>query len=241
MKAVVMFMLCSVVFGLMARPIPLHCWVVRSRSGVTANTYDFVTNKVEEANRIFSQVALRFEVATFNYTNDTRYLTVSFTNTAQHAEIFNMTNVTSGLEVYFVDQVIHGAVAFHSSGGIVIGHEQCNQTTLAHELGHACGLADIYDQYEGTGLVVSGPPEKGRFTHDWGWFPPHVTQVDLVQRLLMYGYNTNSKADISRGDVYGLYYTYEWNSTLSRWDRVWHLGLAPVGFKLHGTRHPQSH
>ena len=57
---------------------------------------------------------------------------------------------------------------------------------------------------------------------------------------LMYGYRSDVKADISYGDIYGLHYTNSWNAVTRRWDRVWLLDNAPIGFGTHGNRNPMS-
>ena len=72
---------------------------------------------------------------------------------------------------------------------------------------HACGLSDVYDRHQETTLVVEGGPTRERMPDDWGWYPPNVMQTNIVRRLLMYGRRSDTKADISYGDVYGLCYT----------------------------------
>ena len=130
--------------------------------------------------------------------------------------------------------------AFQTSRGIVVGPD-ANARTIAHEIGHACGLPDIYDEDSRTSLKVEGMPSKERMPDDWGWYPPSVKQADLVRRLLMYGVYSYSKADISYGDIYGLYYTNFWNRTTRKWERVWQLNNVPIGFGRHGNRNPTSY
>ena len=233
------FLFVSLITGLSfllgAAPVQLHCWIVRSANGETDNSVASISNEVAVANRCFSQVGMSFEIASINSTNNTDFLIVDSSNSEQYRSLCDVTNNTGGVEVYFVNRVI-GAVAFWTTKGIVFGKYGADDFTLAHELGHACGLDDIYESHSGTSLTVSGPPDKLRFTHDWGWYPENLTQADIVSKLLMYGYSSNTKGDISRGDVYGLWYQYVSGTT----NKVWQLGLAPVGFKLHGNRHPVS-
>lgn len=222
----------------LSSPVKLYCWIVKNDRGESPHSEASISNQVVSLNRIYSQVGMSFCVESISYTNSTRLTNVNYTNDVLNAELCGLTNGTDGLEVYFVKSITHRVDAFHWASGIVVG-EGVNDTTLAHEIGHACGLADIYDAYSReTNLAVTGMPQKVYFTHDWGWYPENVTQAQMVQRLLMYGYNTDSahKGDISRGDVYGLWYQYVSGTT----NRVWQLGLAPVGFKLHGNRHPVS-
>ena len=222
-----------------AETIGLHCWIVANNEGVSSHSYSSVTNDVIELNKIFAQVAMSFSIQSVTYTNSTHLTNIVFTNDQHIAELCSITNGTGGLEVYFVETISDYANAVRVPSGIAISSTH-NRTTLAHEVGHACGLADIYESYRETNLSVTGMPCKAWLPRDWGWYPENVSQVDLIQRLLMYGYDTTSKGDISRGDVYGLSYEYTWNPTRNDWDKSWRLGVIPVGFKDHGTRQPVS-
>ena len=226
-------------YMLVASPIKLYCWIIGTNRGDSIHSEETISNQVVSVNRIYSQVAMSFTIESISHTNSTRLTNVVYTNDTQIAELCSLTNHTDGLEVYFVESITGEADAFCGSSGIVVGRN-FTDTTLAHEIGHACGLCDIYDFVDG--MSVTGMPQKVYFTHDWGWYPENVTQAQIVQRLLMYGFNTDSihKGDISRGDVYGVWYEYEWNSTLNSYYKHWHLSNAPVGFKLHGNRHPVS-
>ena len=240
---------CFVFWGLLCLPlftvasqVKLHCWIVADDMGDSPHSYETISNQVVSVNRIYSQVAMSFTIESISHTNSTRLTNVDYSNAAQKAELYSLSNHTEGLDVYFVESITERTDAFCGRSGIVVSRNY-SDTTLAHEIGHACGLSDIYDSYSReTDLVVTGMPQKVYFTHDWGWYPENVTQAQLVQRLLMYGYNTGSthKGDISRGDVYGLWYEQVWNPSRNAYDKVWQLGLAPVGFKLHGNRHPVS-
>lgn len=217
-------------------PIKLYCWIVQDDGGRSPHSETTLTNHLATVNRIYSQVAMRFSIESISYTNSTRLTAVNYTNDVQNAELCALGHVTDGLEVYFVNSITHNVTAFQWSHGIVVG-DRANGTTLAHEIGHACGLSDIYDVFpDETSLAVVGNPERNRFTHDWGWYPENLTHADIVKKLLMYGYGSDTKGDISRGDVYGLWYHHADGTT----NKVWQLGLAPVGFKLHGNRHPVS-
>ena len=226
-------------YMLVASPIKLYCWIIGTNRGDSIHSEETISNQVVSVNRIYSQVAMSFTIESISHTNSTRLTNVVYTNDTQIAELCSLTNHTDGLEVYFVESITGEADAFCGSSGIVVGRN-FTDTTLAHEIGHACGLCDIYDFADG--MSVTGMPQKAYFTHDWGWYPENVTQAQIVRRLLMYGYNTDSthKGDISRGDVYGVWYEYKWNSMLNSYYKHWYLSNAPVGFKLHGNRHPVS-
>ena len=222
-----------------AKSADLYCWIVADDDGATSHSCSTITNNVAELNKIFTQVAMSFSVQSVTYTNSTYLTNIVFTNKQQIAELCSITNGTSGLEVYFVESITDRVAAFCGESGIAVA-KNYNRTTLAHEVGHACGLADIYDAHQETTLVVTGMPRKVWMPCDWGWYPENFTQVDAIKRLLMYGYNTSTKGDISRGDVYGLSCEYTWNTARNDWDKSWWLGMTSVGFKDHGNRHPVS-
>ena len=102
---------------------------------------------------------------------------------------------------------------------------------LAHEIGHQCGLYDIYKAMTNTPLVVSCLPSYNRLPYDWGggYYSNELTQADLVQRLLLYGVGSasdpNPGIDIPSGQVYGLCYT---NAPVTG-NQIWYLDLGKVG------------
>ena len=237
------FLLCFFVFGIVLDVYPedikLKCWIVSGNRDEDDCTAESVSNHIDGVNQIYSQVCMKFTIHSISSTNDAYLANVNLTNTVQWMTLTSIEQNTGMLELYFVPVVRGGATAFYTSHGIVIGPD-ANAQTIAHEIGHACGLPDIYNEDRKTSLKVEGIPSKERMPDDWGWYPPSVKQADLVRRLLMYGVYSNTKADISYGDVYGLYYTNFWNQTTRKWERVWQLNNVPVGFGLHGNRNPES-
>lgn len=242
MKYLHLLILVSVTFGILranCQMVPLCCWLVADNRGDSLHSYSSISNCVDDLNAIYSQVAMEFEIQSISRTNSTHLTHIEFTNDTQIAELCSVTNQTGGLELYFIDSITDGINAFMIPSGIAISASH-TRTTLAHEVGHACGLPDIYDVHQESSLTVTGMPCKAWMPRDWGWYPERVAQADVIKRLIMYGFGSAAKGDISRGDVYGLYYDSVWNAGSNKWDKVWHLGLAPVGFKDHGTRHPVS-
>ena len=120
--------------------------------------------------------------------------------------------------------------------------------TLAHEIGHAFGMRDIYvtnlqqkDDVEP--LVSLLPSEKAtsaRLAGDWNggcsgfgsegtrYYRLGTSMEQIVGRMLMLGEvpEEDVRRDITAGGVYGVYYTDEDSQT-----RIWHKGNAPVGFR----------
>ena len=238
-KVLFLWLVAVIPFLSLAQSVDLYCWIVAEDNGQTIHSHSSVSNSVSELNKIFSQVAMNFSIRSIVQTNSTYLANIVYTNNQQITELCSIASQTGGLEIYFVRSITHGVNAFCGASGIAIS-SSCNRTTLAHEIGHACGLSDIYDEHSETNLNVTGMPSRVRMPQDWGWYPEFITQADVIQRLLMYGYDTSSKGDISKGDVYGLSYDNVWNAARQNWDKTWVLGMIAVGFKEHGSRNPVS-
>ncbi len=238
------FLLYFFVFGIVLDGYPedikLKCWIVSGNQDEDNCTAESVSNHIDGVNQIYSQACMKFAIHSVSYTNDAYLANIHITNRVQWTTLTSIGQNTGMLELYFVPELKGKATAFYTSHGIVIGPD-ANARTIAHEIGHACGLPDIYDENRETSLKVEGMPSKERIPDDWGWYPPSVKQADLVRRLLMYGVYSDTKADITYGDIYGLYYTNFWNQTTRKWERVWQLNNVPIGFGRHGNRNPTSY
>jgi len=109
------------------------------------------------------------------------------------------------IEVYVVNQIENSVNGFRLPGGIVISGTAPDQT-LAHELGHALGLADCYmscmeDNSDPNSEMVSLPGRNGSIKpsffisrpNDWGeesgsgFYSSRLAVPDVYMRLLMFG------------------------------------------------------
>ena len=162
-----------------ASDVKLSCWIVGNDAGDAAFTSDGVSNLVKGVNEIYSQVVMTFVIDSISYTNNTYLSDLIYTNAAQKAAICNITNNTGGLELYFIRSLSGRPTAFSRKTGIVIG-PRANARTVSHEIGHSCGLPDIYNFYRGTSLAVYGAPSKDRMIDDWGWYPSSVSHSNIV-------------------------------------------------------------
>ena len=220
-------------------------WVIHDDSGqVAATTDQQVMGWLTKVNWVFAQVAMTFVLAgDINHTNRTDWLNIKGTNQvfASAVDLVNLPkNTSTGIRVIFANSIqnvetnappTEGITGLHiQERGIILatGLDSFSATTVAHEIGHACGLVDIYADHPATPLAVTGAISEARVPKDWGggFYPANLTHADLIPRLLMYGQPSINKADIPLGNVYGLWYTFENGST------VWHLdegNLAPVG------------
>jgi hypothetical protein len=121
------------------------------------------------------------------------------------------------------------------------------QYTLAHEIGHAFGLCDIYKSNEngsadGDPLVALYNSESASFSRiydDWNggcdgkgasgarYYKSGTTMANVVDRMLMLGAvpESDSRRDITNGGIYGVHYHYD-----GQGNKVWEKGLAPLAF-----------
>jgi hypothetical protein len=189
-----------------------------------------VTNLIAGVNRIYEQAGMRFVLETVVSTN----VPASWVNVKLRSDdagalqcnaICNIAQNTGGLELYFVnsfDLPITGINNHNEQDDIsgIILLPTVSAVTLAHEIGHSCGLVDIYvtdiiheHHYTAPLPPVSGSISHSRLPNDWGCTSPEVhyyylivDQPMLIRSLLMYGHTDVSKGDIPSGDVYGIWY-----------------------------------
>ncbi len=126
-------------------------------------------------------------------------------------------------KVYFVGEILnlYVAAAWLETG--IVMDRSANRFTLAHELGHALGLTDIYHEQEG----MDAQGRKAMFTlgeranaaksgyfssHPWDWgeetgrgfYGRGDTLAATIERLLMHGRVSGWPGDIPDGRVFGM-------------------------------------
>ena len=241
MKLLILLFAQVLAFSMLANPINLRCCIVCSEEGESSNpTSAFqISNELLKVNRVFRQVAMSFRLDSCIYTNDSSLSSIVETNAEQLVELMSILDCGEGLNLYFVPRIIGEGEAFHTEYGIVFSRS-FTANDIAHEIGHACGLEDVYDWADGTDAVIDGELRRSWMPDDWGHYRTVSFQDEILKRLLMYGYSTNLGFDITYGDVYGLWYTMEQLPGQNRRSKVWHQSLAPVGFHLHGNRNPHT-
>jgi hypothetical protein len=157
----------------------------------------------------------------------------------------------NALEFYFVNTLEEGDTAgLCCYRGIVLSDDATGRV-IAHEVLHACnddipGVEDIYpvrnDSDVGTD-PVTGVAREDWLPSDWGggYYPPGLTQRELINRLVMSsgGYNeeiTGEPRDLPLGPVWG-YHNMVSNGVPVR---VRVLGLSACG-QAACTKTPGSH
>ena len=147
------------------------------------------------------------------------------------SNIVDRVSNTGGLELYFVNEIIDKSsekgmvtVGLHCSRGIAIA-AAADGVVLAHEVGHALGMRDVYPETPDAGLGLL-EVRRELIPNDWnnGCFGPvgrtpsseassryyksPLLQSQLIRRLLMNGMGgsgggLSAGIDIPYGSVYG--------------------------------------
>ena len=236
-------LLCLVVLGdcAVSSQVPLRCAVVGADDQPFPMNVETLSNRIVEVNRIFRQVAMSFRIDSVVFTNDDSFLEIDLDNANQRERLYSMLPNGDGLKVFFVNAIVTDDAAVWNPFGIIV-KSSASVSDVAHELGHACGLEDVYDEITGSNFVISvtGRAARERMPDDWGRYSGQPSQSEMVQRLLMYGFAGRSGVDISYGDVDGAWYDAANMGVALGNSNCWRTTLAPVGFHYHGNRHPRS-
>ena len=216
--------------------IPIHAFIVCDADGSPAVATETVRDHISNLNLVFSQVVMDFELVRLAMITNENWLSISSSNPAQHQALCATAHGTGGIELYYVEE-IDDCVAFKTPSGLVVSRD-ANGLSVAHEVGHLCGLTDIYDDHEGTTLRVTGRSSRNRMPNDYGRPDFSIPHAKRLEKLLMYGYQNSSKLAITGGDIYGLGRSVRRNEESGNYELVWDLYNVEVGFWEHGTRTP---
>ena len=214
-----------------------------------------VTNLIAGVNRIYEQAGMRFvleSVSTREVSSDLLNISFAHPDDAQKCDaICDLASDTGGLELYFVHSLGEDVAGLNNRNandeitGIIVP-SNVTYVTLAHEIGHSCGLADIYindsmyeHHYSDRLPPISGPISYSWLPNDWGctstevhYYLPVVDQPMLISNLLMHGHSSQFKADIPSGNIYGIWYIDRGDGDSAVSSR------APVSFGPLTTRNP---
>lgn len=148
-------------------------------------------------NRIYRQVAVTFTLVSVQniYGKDKWF---DIVNSDEFYDMTSYVNNTGGLELYCVN-LIMGAAGKHSDMRLALGDPRRGLAvatsaplqTLAHEIGHACGLSDMYKCDAGDGLIS----EEKTLPLNWsggngtGYYSPTLSYRDLTHRVIMHNHD----------------------------------------------------
>ncbi len=197
--------------------IPLHVYIARG-DDTPAPLVDgnVVEEWMSEVNNIYRQVALKFVIIHTEYftsiqSDNWRDITTQVVLT----NLYSYTNVSSGLELYCVRSLPNNAMGkatFITKEnqnnedwyGIAINVSTNNlhpERTLAHEIGHTCGLDDIYLGIDWRAKSRSIKSSLAPYNWTGGndtvnYLHSGQTYSNIVVRSLMHGFSTPANWDI---------------------------------------------
>ena len=189
------------------RNVRLSAWIVADKNGTQARSVESVREMINGANDILAQVGVTLyvgnRIVVTNVPAAYNILWSGTTNTMMNFDqLVNMNLATHGLECYFVNAIfkesdngrwnINGG---NSTSGIVIS-SLGNARTLAHEVGHAFGMSDIYGETE-SGREYIGFTHSDWMPEDWNggcdghgeagtrYYPCRQFHRDVIRKRLM--------------------------------------------------------
>ena len=201
--------------SLSEKTINARLYIVRDDAGNNPATTPAVVNTyLTTVNALYQQAAIKIVVNHTEYINKTDWLTLGPSEYPTLGNTYDASD--SELEIYCVNNFsggLNGATGFHVDNlGMFLGMATgLNNRTLAHEIGHALGLSDIYESRPSKKIDTGSLAKESWNPSDWNggvWFPRYYKeereQAELVRRLIMYGYTNANKSDLPLGRVYGV-------------------------------------
>ena len=224
--------------------VSLFVWVVAADENGNSPviTIGDIESFIDDVNQLYKQVGIKFQKVQTNYIKARQYIDVEggFSILKDYRDISEdyvarslvsypqrtgFTREEDGLEIFFVRELYGGeTLGLSCPGDGIIVASNTDFRTLAHELGHACGLNDIYSNIEidednsvqlDNAVNVNSLWIKEDCTYTRipnnsnmsvaGYYQYNLKHVELLQRLLMFGIDeSGEECDISLGNVYGI-------------------------------------
>ena len=231
----------------------ITAWIVTGKNGTFPRSVIDVQNMIAPLNDIYRQVGVSFYLDSVMVTNIPAAYNLLYDVTTNgvwnFGRLVDIGHGTDGIECYFVNGFImtdgrSPPLAANMSKGLVMS-AMADHTTLAHEIGHAFGLEDVYvssEEKDGEALNAKDVSQcvicSSKAMDDWNggcdgkgvggarYYPSGTIMGEIVPRLVMYGISRKNAArrDLTCGNIDGAWYQ-EIGSV-----RVWYDAGAPVGF-----------
>ena len=237
------------------RTFKITAWIVTGKNDTFPRRVEDVENMIAPLNDIYRQVGVSFYLDSVIVTNiPAAYNLLYDTTTNDIWHFYRLVDIgrnTGGIECYFVNDLVRangkrGPAAANCDCGIVLTAGAA-ANVLAHEIGHAFGLKDVYasNREKDTSILPSDELSVGlerircsSCWEDWNggcqghgdggerYYRAGTTLENVLHRLVMYGVDQegDGQRDLSCGNVRGVWYI-ESNGV-----RHWEKSDAPVGF-----------
>ena len=232
--------------------VRLRAWVVGDEMA-WARTQSEIRDLVAEADDIYEQAGVNVElIEPIVFTNIEAAYNVTYNESRPgkltKEQLVGLNVDTGALECYFVNGFVDApqVLGINCASGMVMT-AGADGRTLAHEIGHALGMEDIYASNVGAtnetvslkSISATERPKCVFMESDWNlgcdghgdggcrFYGKHVFLRDIFDRMLMNGerHTSSGGRDITMGDIHGVSYT-----GVGVFDSDWKIGLAPVGF-----------
>ena len=239
----------------------ITAWIVTGKNDTFPRGVIDVQNMIAPLNDIYRQVGVSFYLDSVIVTNIPAAYNLLYDKNPDGGwdfdRLIDIGQGTGGIECYFVNDFIMTGnekppMAANTSSGLVMS-ARADSTTLAHEIGHAFGLSDVYVSAHEGQSGASSPSTLSVATDficyacapfDWNggcrgrgeggcrYYQKATRMATIVPRLLMYGVHdgNGSKRDITIGPVDAVNYIGGGEST------VWYDKFAPIGFFENGEK-----
>ena len=239
----------------------ITAWIVEDENEKKARKVEDVFSMITPLNDIYRQVGVSFCLDSVIVTNIPAAYNLIYDEDPNGGwdfeRLVDIGQGTGGIECYFVNDFIMAngekpPMAANSRKGLVMS-ARAGATTLAHEIGHAFGLSDVYvSAYEGqsgystpsTLSVATNFISYACAPFDWNggchgrggggsrYYQNSTRMLTIVPRFLMYGVHrvNDIRRDITIGPVDAVNYIGSGDST------VWYDEFAPIGFFENGEK-----
>ena len=223
------------VVALVCRTALSGIWIVCDDDGSNpACTKEHAVSVFNDANAVLAQGGIRFPVTVddIQYINQSAWKDLNRTNSTYQQTLRDMGSIprSGALRIFFVNTNNGSELTGFNTRRCLVVAKNASGVILAHEIGHACGLRDIYATQDGLSITDAGVV-KAEYLNplDWGagYYNPDLLHTNLITRLLMYGYIHPNQGHIPHGRVHGVYKPRDANGQLLPTTK----GMTPVGLQ----------